>query len=160
MNTPQQNAATEWSNLKDDIKQKMPIAIIDDNINLMHRYYGVHEAISKLDKESLKAFIKFRFDFLQEEVTEGITAIEEGNADEIVDSLIDLIVVAVGTLDCMNVNFDRAWFEVLKANMNKHVGIKASRPNSLGLPDLIKSADWVAPSHKNNLGLFETVFQS
>jgi hypothetical protein len=36
--------------------------------------------------------------------------------------------------------------------MNKKVGIKETRPNPLGLPDLIKPKDWKAPSHKGNHG--------
>jgi hypothetical protein len=37
--------------------------------------------------------------------------------------------------------------------MNKEVGIKPSRPNPLGLPDLIKPEGWTPPSHEGNHGL-------
>ena len=75
-----------------------------------------------------------------------------GDAEEIVDGLIDLCVVAIGTLDAFNVDGNKAWDEVLKANMQKEVGVKESRPNPLGLPDLIKPEGWEAPSHKGNYG--------
>ena len=36
--------------------------------------------------------------------------------------------------------------------MMKEVGVKPSRPNPLGLPDLIKPEDWEAPNHEGNYG--------
>ena len=97
-------------------------------------------------------FLNFRADFLQEELDETKRAIMAGDAEEIVDGLIDLCVVAIGTLDAFNVDGNKAWDEVLKANMQKEVGVKESRPNPLGLPDLIKPDGWEAPSHKGNYG--------
>jgi hypothetical protein len=44
--------------------------------------------------------------------------------------------------------------------MSKKVGIKESRPNPLGLPDLVKPEGWKAPTHADNTGLFEKVFKS
>ena len=43
--------------------------------------------------------------------------------------------------------------------MEKEVGIKASRPNPLGLPDLIKPEGWTAPSHADNTGTLKKVFE-
>ena len=79
------------------------------------------------------------------------------DAEEIVDGLIDLCVVAIGTLDAFGVNANKAWDEVLKANMNKRVGVKETRPNPLGLPDLMKPADWKAPSHEGNYGKLHNI---
>ena len=66
----------------------------------------------------------------------------------------DLCVVAIGTLDLFEVDAHKAWDEVLKANMSKKVGVKESRPNPLGLPDLIKPEGWVGPDHTGNTGKF------
>ena len=74
------------------------------------------------------------------------------DAEEVVDGLIDLCVVAIGTLDALGVDPYKAWDEVHKANMAKEVGVKPTRPNPLGLPDLVKPEDWVGPSHKGNHG--------
>jgi len=74
------------------------------------------------------------------------------NPEEVVDALIDLCVVAIGTLDAYGVDSNKAWDEVLKANMSKEPGIKPERPNPLGLPDLMKPEGWVAPSHVGNYG--------
>lgn len=120
----------------------------------MHAKFGVNPVIRGLDKAKLMAFIQFRIKFLQEELDEMIVS---NNGDDTVDALIDLCVVAIGTLDALDVNAYTAWDRVLEANMAKEVGIKASRPNPLGLPDLIKPAGWVAPSHADNVGLLSKV---
>lgn len=119
----------------------------------MHEHYRVNQIIRTFDKEKIKAFLEFRRKFLFEEYLELSNAIDNEDAEEIVDALIDLCVVAIGTLDALEVNSEKAWDSVLKANMNKKVGIKESRPNPLGLPDLIKPEGWKGPSHKNNHGL-------
>ena len=124
-----------------------------NDISLMHAHYGVNEKVKAFDKEKLKQFLEFRMAFLNEELTETEKAVRENDAEEIVDGLIDLCVVAIGTLDALGVNSYDAWNRVLAANMAKEVGVKASRPNPLGLPDLIKPEGWEAPSHAGNHGL-------
>jgi predicted HAD superfamily Cof-like phosphohydrolase len=129
--------------------------------------YGVDKAVQTFDKSKLTAFLKFRINFLQEELDEmreALVSYESGKisgdtaADDTVDALIDLCVVAIGTLQSFNVDSRESWNRVLTANMNKEVGIKESRPNPLGLPDLVKPEGWVAPSHLDNIGLFSKVF--
>lgn len=126
------------------------------DIEDMHNRYKVRDAIKKLDKEGLKHFLDFRIKFLEEELTE---LKEAKTAEDVVDALIDLCVVAVGTLDAFEINSLKAWNEVHYANMRKEVGIKESRPNPLGLPDLIKPEGWTAPSHENNHGLISQIFE-
>lgn len=121
----------------------------------MHSHYGVHPVMKTMDKEKLRKFLEFRANFLQEELDELRTA---DNAEDVVDALIDLCVVAIGTLDAFNVDSHKAWDAVLEANMNKQVGVKASRPNPLGLPDLIKPEGWTAPSHADNHGMLKDIF--
>lgn len=125
------------------------------DINDMHTKYGVRNAVKEFDSEKLRAFLRFRLDFLHEELgeTEKAAANQSIDSEEVVDGLIDLCVVAIGTLDALGVDPYKAWDEVHRANMSKEVGVKESRPNPLGLPDLIKPKDWKGPSHKNNHGL-------
>ena len=118
----------------------------------MHTKFGVRKAIEKLSPEELNEFLQFRIRFLEEELNETKKAAEEKDAEEVVDGLIDLCVVAIGTMDAFGVNAYQAWNKVQTANMAKEVGIKESRPNKLGLPDLIKPEDWTPPSHKGNHG--------
>jgi predicted HAD superfamily Cof-like phosphohydrolase len=123
------------------------------DISEMHQYYGVNEKVQNFDTEKLKQFLQFRMSFLDEELTETKKAVLNNDAEEIVDGLIDLCVVAIGTLDSMGINSYEAWNRVLRANLQKQVGVKPERPNPLGLPDLIKPAGWKAPSHADNHGL-------
>lgn len=120
------------------------------DIHEMHAYYGVHDAVDTFDADKLKALLQFRIAFLREELTELETAT---TPEDVVDALIDLCVVAIGTLDLYDVDAYTAWNKVHKANMSKKVGVKASRPNPLGLPDLIKPEGWVGPDHTDNYGL-------
>ena len=112
------------------------------DIEDMHTKFGVNEKVREFDADKLKQFLEFRVKFLEEELNELKDNLD--NPEEIVDALIDLCVVAIGTLDAFDVNAKLAWNEVHKANMAKEVGVKASRPNPLGLPDLIKPEGWVA----------------
>ena len=78
------------------------------DINDMHAKFGVHKWVGQKvaagDVESLRTFLKFRIDFLKEELTETEKAYETLDAEEIVDGLIDLCVVAIGTLDAFGID--------------------------------------------------------
>ena len=121
----------------------------------MHRKFGVNPVIRLLDDEKLRTFLKFRIDFLQEELNEMQTA---EVAEDVVDALIDLCVVAIGTLNAFDVDAYEAWNRVHDKNMQKSRGINESRPNPLGLPDLIKPEGWTSPTHADNVGLLSRIF--
>lgn len=121
----------------------------------MHTKFGVNEKVRSFDSEKLSKFLEFRIKFLEEELNEMKSA---NNADDVVDALIDLCVVAIGTLDAFDVDSYKAWDRVHSANMAKEVGVKASRPNPLNLPDLIKPEGWTAPTHVDNVGLIQKIY--
>tara|TARA_B100000902_G_scaffold333076_1_gene331384 strand:+ start:3597 stop:3998 length:402 start_codon:yes stop_codon:yes gene_type:complete len=121
------------------------------DIHDMQTKYQTREWVRD-NPEKLRDFLEFRVDFLQEELDETSAALVSMDSEEIVDGLIDLCVVAIGTLDAFGVDPYKAWDEVLYANMRKNVGVKSTRPNPLGVPDLVKPDDWEAPSHKGNYG--------
>lgn len=122
---------------------------------VMHAKFNVNQAVENMSPEVLKEFLKFRINFLQEELDEMKKA---DNADDVVDALIDLCVVAIGTLDLYKVNAHLAWDRVFTANIAKEVGVKEERPNPHGLPDLVKPKGWTAPTHEDNVGLLEKTF--
>lgn len=133
-----------------------------NDIEQMHTKFGVNEKVREFDGDKLRAFVNFRLKFLQEELDEfqlALDKLDEGQignveaGDDIVDALIDLCVVSIGTLDALDVNSNLAWQRVHEKNMQKEVGVKASRPNPLGLPDLIKPEGWEPPTHSDNIGL-------
>lgn len=129
------------------------------DMNMMHRFYGIHDVVNQMKPERLRALMEFRLGCLQEELNETNQALEMKDADGFVDGLVDLVVFAVGTLDLLQVDFTEAWWRVLVANMNKTPGIKPNRPNPLGLPDLIKNSDWVPPTHEDNTGFIKYAFE-
>lgn len=128
------------------------------DINQMHEKFEMNEAIRNMDSNTLQRFLRFRLDFLEEELSEAFDAYYDGNSEEIVDAMIDLCVVAIGTLDAFAVDPNKAWDRVLKANMAKEPGIKEGRENPLGLPDLIKPEGWKGPDHTGNHGLLHKAF--
>lgn len=129
------------------------------DIHEMHAKFGHLDAVKNMEPETLRAMLKFRIDFLQEELDETRKALDEDfDPEEIVDGCIDLCVVAIGTLDLFDVDVQEAWNRVHAANMSKEAGIKPGRPNPLGLPDLMKPAGWVAPNHLDNHGFMAKAF--
>lgn len=125
----------------------------------MHTKFGFKEWIeeNKHNKDLMKSLIEFRIKFLIEELTETLRAFETNDSEEFVDGLIDLCVVAIGTLDFFELDTYKAWDEVHAANMSKKAGVKPNRPNPLGIPDLIKPIDWVGPSHEDNHGYLKNI---
>ena len=135
------------------------------DIAAMHTKFGVNPVIRELDAEKLRTFLKFRIDFLQEELDEMAEATSNpeyskpgDRAEDIVDALIDLCVVAIGTLNAFDVNSFEAWNRVHAKNMEKNAGVNPNRPNPLGLPDMIKPAGWTSPTHADNVGLLSKLF--
>lgn len=131
------------------------------DIREMHAKFGVREVVRTFDREKLRKFLEFRLNFLQEELDEAKKAFASGkpeDAEDVVDAMIDLCVVAIGTLDAFEVDAYEAWARVHEKNMEKTPGVKPERPNPLGLPDLIKPAGWSAPTHADNIGGLEKAF--
>ena len=73
------------------------------DIAIMHDKYGVKKWMeeNKENPDKLRTYLQFRVDFLREELDETEAALISTDAEEIVDGLIDLCVVAIGTLDGM-----------------------------------------------------------
>ena len=125
-----------------------------NDIYMMHNKFGVRKWFeeNKHDKELMKKYLDFRIAMCQEELDETFIAAKEEDPEEIVDGLIDLCVFAIGTLDVLGVDANKAWDKVYEANMTKSPGIKEGRPNPFGLPDLLKPVGWKAPTHEGNHG--------
>jgi len=140
-----------------DQKTKMAFLLFRENF-LKEEMAELNNAIGDADGTALKGNVTVG-DYTRgtkgsRPTIKGAEKKPQGNIDkaEIVDALIDLCVVAIGTLDAFGVDAHKAWDEVLQANLNKEPGVKESRPNPFGLPDLIKPEDWEAPNHIENTG--------
>ena len=96
------------------------------DISDMQYKYGVKKWMhdNQDNADLLNKYIEFRLKFIREELMETEAAFTNKDAEEIVDGLIDLCVVAIGTLDALGVDSHKAWDEVLKANLAKEVGVK------------------------------------
>lgn len=111
----------------------------------LYQQYGFHE--HHLDGDLLR----FRQNHLEEEMDELDKAIINKNPEAVVDAIIDLCVVAIGTLDLAGVDISKAWDEVLRSNSTKIKGMKPERPGSRGV-DVVKPDGWIPPNHKDNTG--------
>ena len=119
----------------------------------MQEKFGVDEWMNNpANRLLLRDFLKFRLEFLIEELGETLEASANDDPEELVDGHIDICVIAIGTLLAFGVDAEKAWDVVHKANMAKEVGTKPERPNPLGLPDLMKPEGWENPSHDGNHG--------
>ena len=130
------------------------------DIARMHDKFGVTDWVfdnTEVGSDKVKELMKLRMRMLTEEYAETMNAYLQGDAEEFVDGLIDLCVIAIGTLDISGVDASTAWNSVLDANTSKSTGVKPGRPNPLGLPDLIKPDDWEAPNHLCNHGSLKDI---
>lgn len=121
----------------------------------MHDRFGVYNWVEDSTPESRQALMKLRMRMLTEEFAETMDAYLQSDPEEMIDGLIDLIVIAAGTLDIAGVDVESAWNTVYRANMAKEPGVKPGRPNPLGLPDLLKPAGWTGPDHSANHGILK-----
>jgi len=119
-------------------------SIVGDIYTLQAKYGFNKDTLTK-DK------LLFRHAQMSEELGEYLEAVNDNNAEEAVDALVDLTVFALGTLAIAGVDIQEAWDEVHYANMSKERGVKPGREQSGGW-DLIKPSDWEAPDHAGNTG--------
>jgi hypothetical protein len=121
------------------------------DIERLHAKFGDKVAlVAAMTPEVQQAYFRFRVDFLEEELEELRKA---DTPAEVVDAIVDLCVVAIGTLHAFGVDSRKAWAIVQAANMAKTPGANPNRPNKFGLPDLIKPFGWKAPDHSDNTGI-------
>lgn len=123
-------------------------------VQAMHEKFSVNEVASKLTLEKLIEFVHFRVDTMaREEVNETVQAIEDKDALEIFDGLLDTLVFTYGTLDILGFTehqVNEGFRRVMEANLAKEPGVKKERPNPFGFPDLIKPEGWT-PCNLDNL---------
>jgi hypothetical protein len=116
----------------------------------MARYGATVESVREWPTILAAQFLAFRLEHLKEEMDEIYSSVRP---EDVVDGIIDLITIAVGTLVTFGVDTHKAWNAVHSANMRKEPGANPRRPNPFGLPDLIKPPGWVAPDHRDNIGI-------
>lgn len=109
----------------------------------MHEFFGIPLQTEPgfLDEGTMR----FRLDFLTEELNETIYANEVADLEGVADGLVDLIIVALGTAAMMGLPFNEMFMEVHEANMRK-VRVEHSGESKRGHGfDLKKPVDWQGP---------------
>lgn len=87
----------------------------------------------------------FRQRFMQEELDEYCEADAHGDKAKMLDALVDLVYVALGTAHLHGFNFDEAWRRVHLANMAK---VRVERPEDSKRGsgfDVVKPPGWTPP---------------
>ncbi len=127
------------------------------DIERMHARYFVDKParVAAMSPEDREGYYRFRLAFMAEEMEELRTAPHPADA---VDALIDVCVVAIGTLHAFGVDARLAWDRVLEANMKKSAGRNPKRPSKFGF-DLVKPEGWTAPDHSDNVGCVPALSQ-
>lgn len=93
---------------------------------------------------------EYRYKFLQEELHEFALAYEADNYIDMVDALLDLIYVAIGTLLLMGLKsylIRNTWAEVQRANITKERATHAGESKRGHAFDVIKPFGWQPPNH-------------
>jgi len=130
-----------------------------NDIKEMHNKFQVTEFINNNsdNKLLLQKFLKFRLDFIKEELDETFDAYFNRNDVEVLDGLIDILVVTLGTLDVFKCDTPKAWENIHNSNMSKTPGVNLTRPNNFSLPDMVKGKDFKKPNIKNYTGLLKQI---
>lgn len=99
------------------------------------------------DKPSLPAgeMAAFRAGFMQEELDEYNRAVAQGDMAGVLDALVDLVYVAMGTAVIHGLPFEKAFGAVHTANMAKIRAERATDSKRGTTFDVVKPAGWVAP---------------
>lgn len=123
---------------------------MDKQIDLFDDIKEFHEKfdVKPLDKPALLSneLMKFRVDFIQEELDELQTAYMYGNLEEVFDALIDIVYVALGTAYVMKLPFNKGWQEVHACNMKKIRVMSSDESKRNSNYDVIKPVGWKKPN--------------
>lgn len=87
----------------------------------------------------------FRKRFMYEELEEFVDAYCAQDHAKVLDALVDLVYVAIGTAVMMGADFNAAWSLVHAANMEKVRATRAEDSKRGSTYDVIKPPGWKAP---------------
>lgn len=102
--------------------------------------------------------VNFRLKFMVEELRELNKGFARRDMEEVLDGLVDLVYVAIGTAWMLGLPFQAAWDEVQRANMTKVRATDASQSRRSTTLDVVKPAGWKKPDikaliHESDLAL-------
>ena len=93
-----------------------------------------------------RAALRYRLDFLAEELAELEAACRVGDLAAAADAIADLVWVAYGTAHYFGLPMEAVWAEVRRANMEKVLGPASDATHKRGAGETVrKPAGWRAP---------------
>ncbi len=117
--------------------------------------FSVKFGLPQPDKPTIlaKDVMDYRIDFIQEELDELIEAQVNDDLEGMLDALVDIMYVTLGTAWLMNLPILDAWDRVHHANMQKVRVENSSDPRSKRNHhlDIVKPDNWVRPYLKDLL---------
>jgi predicted HAD superfamily Cof-like phosphohydrolase len=126
--------------------------------NQMDLFGDIKEFHEKFDLKPLEkpgllcsSLMRFRVQFIEEELDELRSAYFNDDLEEVFDALIDIVYVTLGTAYLMNLPFNEGWKEVQSCNMKKIKAKYASESKRHSSHDVIKPDDWQSPNLKKLL---------
>lgn len=100
-------------------------------------------------------FMKFRVDFMQEELDEIVEGFGENDLAKVADGLVDLVYVALGTAELMGLPWEELWDEVQRANMQKKRALRPEDSRRFSAYDVVKPDGWRPPDIEGVLKDYE-----
>ena len=113
------------------------------DITNFHEKFGLPQR--EIGKSPSNKLANFRIKFILEELQELNTAMGTENLGEVLDALVDIVYVALGTAYCFNLPFDEAWKRVHEANMKKVRATDPSASKRGSTLDVVKPIGWEKP---------------
>jgi predicted HAD superfamily Cof-like phosphohydrolase len=105
--------------LRDQLHYQLRQPTFFDDVGRFHRKFDLPVAGLATCVPMTKENEAYRIRFLQEELDEFKDACAAGDLPEMVDALVDLAWVAMGTAHYLGAPFNEAWAEVVRANLEK-----------------------------------------
>lgn len=118
-----------------------------NNLFAMVKEFHEHFKVSCNDKPGPidEEIANFRETFLDEELDEISTGYLKNDMEAVLDGLVDLVYVALGTAHLHGFNFNEAFRRVHAANMHKVRANSASDSKRNYSGDIVKPPGWTAP---------------
>lgn len=117
------------------------------DVGLFHQKFGLENVTySEVNPRLISnELVKFRLEFLKEELVELAEAYGDAHLPRIADALVDLVYVALGTAHLHGLPWDDLFAAVHQANMRK---TRAQRPSDSARGstfDVVKPPSWQPP---------------
>lgn len=132
---------------------------VRDIAEFHHKFQLMYNDIPRLLPDEIS---DFRIDFMREELDEYQLATSSSQVrggkdvegithdlEKMLDAMVDLVYVALGTSYLHGFNFRTAWIRVHQANMKKKRAEHRGESSRNSTFDVVKPEGWVAPTHRD-----------